>query len=154
MNLEMIPLAMGAVLVVAMLLEIRVGRIPNWLTLLPFLLFAILLVFTEDRTPLYWQMGLAAGVFVFGLVLFAIGGSGAGAVKLITGTALFIPFENAFITFLLLIAIFFGSSIIIVPLRKMFGSEDSSWHILANPVLPLSFSIGLAGLLGMFAFSG
>ena len=79
MNLEMIPLAMGAVLVVAMLLEIRVGRIPNWLTLLPFLLFAILLVFTEDRTPLYWQMGLAAGVFVFGLVLFAIGGSGAGA---------------------------------------------------------------------------
>ncbi|EBA11764.1 prepilin peptidase [Roseobacter sp. CCS2] len=152
MNLEMIPLAMGAVLVVAMVLEIKTGRIPNWLTLVPFALFAVLLVMVEDRTPLYWQMGLAVGTFIFGLVLFAIGGSGAGAVKLLAGTALFVPFENAFFTFLLFLAIFFGSSIIIVALRKVFGSEDSSWHVMANAVLPLSFSIGMAGLLGMFAF--
>jgi prepilin peptidase CpaA len=145
-------LGMAAVLVLAMTLEIRTGRIPNWLTLIPFAIFIGLLFVADDRTSLYWQMGLAAAVFIFGLVLFAIGGSGAGAVKLLTCTALFVPFENAFVTFLLFLAIFLGSSISIVALRKVFGSEDSKWHVMANAVLPLSFSIGTAGLLGMFAF--
>ena len=150
MIVDLIPLAMGAVLVVAMLLEIRIGRIPNWLTVLPFVLFAALLVVTQERTPLYWQMGLAAGAFAFGLVLFAIGGSGAGAVKLLAGTALFVPLGKAFVTGVVLLVIFFVSSFIIVQLRKAIGSEDSAWHLMANAVLPLSFSIGAAGLMGMF----
>jgi len=147
---EMIPLAVAAVIVVAMLLEIKTGRIPNWLTLLPFVLFAILLFVSEDRTPLYWQMGLAAGVFVFGLVMFAIGGSGAGAVKLMTGTALFVPFAKSGYAAIIFFLVFFISSFIFVQIRKAFGSEGSSWHIMANQVLPLSFSIGVAGLTGMF----
>ena len=150
MIVELIPLAMAAVLVAAMLLEIRTGRIPNWLTVLPFVLFAALLVVTEDRTPLYWQMGLAAAMFVFGLVLFAIGGSGAGAVKLLVGTALFIPLGKAFFSGIVFLVVFFVSSFIIVQLRKAIGSENSSWHLMANAVLPLSFSIGTAGLIGMF----
>ena len=150
MNVEMIPLAMGAVLVVAMLLEIKTGRIPNWLTILPFLLFAVLFYFTEDRTPLYWQMALAAGVFVFGIIMFVIGGSGAGAVKLMTGTALFVPLSKAVFTAVFFFFVFFVSSFVFVQIRKIFGTEDSSWHLMANAVLPLSFSIGMAGLAGMF----
>ncbi|WP_055685576.1 prepilin peptidase [Loktanella sp. 5RATIMAR09] len=147
---EMIPYAVAAIIVVAMLLEIRTGRIPNWLTLLPFVLFAVLLVMSEDRTPLYWQIGLALGVFLFGLVMFAIGGSGAGAVKLMTGVALFVPVSKAGYAALVFILVFFVSSFIFVQLRKAFGSEDSSWHLMAKQVLPLSFSIGMAGLAGMF----
>ena len=150
MIVEMIPLAMAAVLIAAMLLEIRTGRIPNWLTLIPFVMFAALLIIAEDRTALYWQMGLSAAMFVFGLVLFAIGGSGAGAVKLLAGTALFVPLENAFFAGIVFLVVFFVSSFIFVQLRKAVGSEDSSWHLMANAVLPLSFSIGIAGLVGMF----
>ncbi|MFO8126253.1 prepilin peptidase [Yoonia sp.] len=150
MIVEMIPLAMAAVLVVAMLLEIRTGRIPNWLTLMPFALFAVLLILAEDRTPLYWQIGLAAGVLVFGLVMFAIGGSGAGAVKLMTGTALFVPLSKAGYAAIIFFLVFFVSSFVFVQLRKAVGSEDSSWYLMANAVLPLSFSIGMAGLAGMF----
>ena len=150
MIVDVIPLAMAAVLVVAMLLEIRTGRIPNWLTALPFVLFGSLLIVVEDRTPLYWQMGLAAGVFVFGLVMFAIGALGAGAVKLMAGTALFVPFATAFYAGIVFLVVFFTSSFVFVQLRKLIGSEDSSWHLMANAVLPLSFSIGTTGLVAMF----
>ena len=150
MNADMITLAMGAILVVAMLLEIKTGRIPNWLTVLPFILFVALVFLTEDWTPLYWQMGLAAGVFVFGIVVFAIGGFGAGAVKLMTGTALFVPFGKAGYAAVIFFVVFFISSFIFVQIRKAFGSENSSWYLMANAVLPLSFSIGVAGLAGIF----
>jgi len=150
MIVEMIPLAVGAIIVAAMLLEIKTGRIPNWLTLLPFIWFAVLLGVAEERTPLYWQMALAAGVFVFGIVMFAIGGSGAGAVKLMTGVALFVPVSKAGYAALVFLLVFFVSSFIFVQLRKAFGSEDSSWHLMAKQVLPLRFSIGVAGLAGMF----
>lgn len=150
MIVDMMPLAMAVILVLAMLLEIKTGRIPNWLTVLPFVLFAVLLFLTPDRTPLYWQMGLAFGVFIFGLVMFALGGSGAGAVKLLTGTALFVPLGVAGYAVIIFFLVFFFSAFFFVQLRKAFGSEDSSWHIMANAVLPLSFSIGIAGLAGMF----
>ena len=91
---EYATFAVAAILIVAMVLEIRTGRIPNWLTALPLVVFAGLLFVADDRNPLYSQLGLAAGVFVFGLLMFGIGGMGAGAVKLMAGTALFIPFVS------------------------------------------------------------
>ena len=150
MIVDMIPLAVAAVIVAAMLLEIRTGRIPNWLTILPFVLFAVLLVVAEDRTPLYWQMFLAGCVFIFGIVMFILGGSGAGAVKLMTGVALFVPLSKAGLSVVIFFLVFFISSFFFVQLRKAFGSENSGWHLMANAVLPLSFSIGMAGLAGMF----
>ena len=142
--------AMAAILISAMVLEIRTGRIPNWLSVLPFVIFASVLVLADDRAGLYWQLALSAGVFVFGLIMFAIGGMGAGAVKLMAGTILFVPWENAFYTLLVYLVVFFVSSLVFVQVRKIFGSEDSAWHLMANAVIPLSFSIGVAGLIGMF----
>lgn len=141
---------MAAVLLIAMALEIRTGRIPNWLTLVPLGLFAVVVAFSPDRAALIPQVALAAGVFVFGLVMFAIGGMGAGAVKLFAGTALFVPLSNAFYALLVFLGVFFVSSVVFVKLRKILGSEESKWHLMANNVLPLSFSIGIAGLVGMF----
>ena len=147
---EYANLAMAAVLVAAMLLEIRTGRIPNWLTLLPFVIFAVMLVMADERGALLWQIGLAFGVFVAGLALFAVGGMGAGAVKLLTGTVLFIPFAKALYALLVFFAVFFVSSFVFVQVRKIFGSEDSKWYLMANQVLPLSFSIGMTGIIAMF----
>mgnify|MGYP000267108029 CR=1 FL=1 len=39
---QYVPYAMAAVLLVAMVIELRTGKIPNWLTLVPFLLFIAL----------------------------------------------------------------------------------------------------------------
>jgi Flp pilus assembly protein protease CpaA len=142
--------AMAAILILAIVLEIRTGRIPNWLTALPFLIFAGVMAMAYDRTPLYWQMALAGGVFISGLIMFAIGGMGAGAVKLMSGTVLFISLEDAFYTLIAYLVVFFVSTFVLVQILKMFGSEDSSWHLMANAVIPLSFSIGAAGLIAMF----
>jgi len=142
--------AMAVLLIAAFLLEVRTGRIPNWLTLLPPALFIVVLLLADDRSALYWQIALAAGVFAAGLILFAIGGMGAGAVKLMAGAALFVPVGQAFYAFLVYLAAFFLTAVVIVQLRKFFGSEDSAWHVMAKPVIPLSLPIAVAGIAGMF----
>lgn len=142
--------AMAAILIVAMLLEVRTGRIPNWLTLLPFVVFLGVLVAADDRAPFYWQMGLAAGVFAFGLLLFTFAGFGAGAVKLMTGVALFVPFAKGGYTLLVFVVALFASATLIVFLRKAFGSENSSWHAMTKSVSPMSIPIACAGLAAMF----
>ena len=141
--------AMAAILVAATLIELRTGRIPNWLTVLPLVLFAGVLALAEDRTPLYFQAGQGVGMFVLGLLLFAFGGAGAGAVKLLAGTALFVPFSKAFYTFVIFLGLFFVCAFLFVQVRKYFGSEDSKWHFLAKQVIPLSLPIAAAGIIGM-----
>jgi len=144
--------AVALLLVAAFVIEIRTGRIPNWLVLLLVAVFVVMFALADDRTALYWQIGMGAAMFIFGLVLFAVGGVGAGAVKLLAATALFIPPGAAIYTFLAFLVVFFVSSFIFVQIRKAFGSEDSQWHLMAKQVIPLSFSIAVAGILGMFVF--
>jgi len=142
--------AVGAILIAACLLELRTGRIPNWLTLLIVALFVVVVVLADDRAALIWQVALAAGVFAAGLVMFAIGGMGAGAVKLSAALALFIPLDQAFYTLLVFLGVFFVFAFLIVQIRKLFGSDDSRWHVMANGVIPLSFPIAVAGIVGLF----
>lgn len=142
--------AIAAILIAAMLIELRTARIPNWLTLLPLFIFVDVLFFAEDRTPLYWQMGFAALVFVVGIVLFIFAGFGAGAVKLMSGLALFIPLEKGGYTLLIFFVAFFVVSFLIVQIRKVFASPDSKWPVLARPIIPTSLPIGIAGLAGLF----
>ncbi|SFS12320.1 Flp pilus assembly protein, protease CpaA [Yoonia litorea] len=147
---ELVNYAMAAVLIAAMLIELRTGRIPNWIAATPLLLFVVLAFITPDRTALYWQIGLAVAVFVGGLALFAVGGMGAGAVKLLGGTVLFVPLSKAFFTFLAFLAYFFICAFVVIQIRKLAGSEDSKWHVMAKQVIPLSLPIGLAGLTALF----
>lgn len=148
--IEYASVAMAAVLIAAMVIELRTGRIPNWLTLVPLALFAVVFVLAEDRSPLLIQLALAAVVFAVGLGLFATGAIGAGAVKLIAGLALFVPLGSAFYTLLIFLAVFFVSAFLFVQVRKLIGSEQSKWHVMANAVIPLSFPICVAGLFGLF----
>lgn len=147
---QYLPHAMAAILIAAIVLEVRTGRIPNWLTSLPFVLFVVGLILAEGPSGFYWQMGLAACVFALGLLLFAFAGFGAGAVKLMTGTALFIPLDKALASLGVFIAALFISAVVIVQLRKAMGSAQSKWHVMAKPVLPMSIPIGIAGLTALF----
>ena len=147
---QYVPYAVAAILVVAMMLEVKTGRIPNWLTALPFVLFIVVLVLAEDRWALMPQVYFSLGMFVAGLVLFAVAGFGAGAVKLMTGVVLFIPLSEAFSTLAVFIVALFVCAIIIVQLRKVVGSDDSAWHIWRKPVMPMSLPIGIAGVASLF----
>ncbi len=150
MILEYIPYALCAVLFVAFVLELRTGKIPNWLTLLPFVLFIIVAAMAEDRSALAWQMALAAGVFIGGLLLFAFAGFGAGAVKLMTGLALFIPLSKAVMALVVFIASLFVGVVLVLFLRNMIGSEESKWHVLAKNIMPMSLPIFATALAVFF----
>lgn len=147
---QYIPYAMGLVLITAMLVELRTGKIPNWLTLVPFILFIVVIANSDDRAALGWQMGLAAAVFVVGIVLFVFAGFGAGAVKLMTGIALFVPLDTGYYALFIWVGALFASTLIIVMLRKIAGSEGSKWYVLANNVLPMSLPLGVTGLSVLF----
>ena len=146
------PYIMTGILLVAMVLELRTGRIPNWLTLLPLALFIVIFAMSPDRWAMLSQIYLAVAVFVLGLLLFAFAGFGAGAVKLLTGLALFIPLGEGFYTLLTLIVSLFVMAFFVVQTRKLVGSEDSKWHVWRKPVMPLSLPIGIAGLASLWIF--
>ncbi|WP_234417088.1 prepilin peptidase [Loktanella sp. Alg231-35] len=148
---QYVPVAMAAILIAAMVLEVRTGRLPNWLTLTPFALFAVVLFSAGDIWALMPQVYLGVGVFVAGLLLFAIAGIGAGAVKLMSGVALFVPVSEAFYTLMVFMTAFFVSAFVIVQLRKYAGSEQSKWYVMAHAVLPMSIPIGIAGLVSLFS---
>ena len=146
------PYLMSAVLILAMALEFRTGKIPNWLTLIPFVLFIAVAATTEDRSTLVWPLIVAVAVFAVGLLLFAFAGFGAGAVKLMAGLALFIPLSKGFIA----VGIFFGSlfvfGFVLSQIRKYAGKENSDWHILRSKSFPISLPLVLTGLGVFFVF--
>jgi prepilin peptidase CpaA len=140
------PIVMSLILVLAFVIEMRSGRIPNWLTLFPFVLFMLVLVTSPDPSVYGPQLIGAAVVMVVGLVLFAVAGFGAGAVKLLTGVALFVPHDKALLTFGIFVTAMFVGSFVILQIRKRFGNPDSRWIVLSKGVLPMSLPIGVAGL--------
>lgn len=140
------PFLMSLILIAAMVIEMRDGRLPNLLTMLPFVVFLALIVTAPDPSVFAGRLIGAAMVFVVGLVLFAVAGFGAGAVKLLTGLALFIPPEDALATFAIFIVTMFGGTFIILQVHKRFAAQGSKWVILNKRVLPMSLPIGIAGL--------
>ena len=144
--LAYVPVVMSVILIAAMVIELRTGKIPNWLTLTPFVLFILVLVTSPDPTIFGPQLIAAAMVLVIGLVLFAVAGFGAGAVKLLTGLALFVPLDRALVTFGIFVAAMFVGTFLILQIRKHFAVDGSDWVVLAKGVLPMSWPIGIAGL--------
>ncbi len=141
-----VPLIMSLILIAAMLIELRTGKIPNLLSLLPFVLFMLVLVTSPDPNAFGPQLIGAGVVLVLGLALFAFAGFGAGAVKLLTGLALFVPRDQALVTFGIFVATMFVGTFLILQIRKRFADKNSDWVVLAKGVLPMSWPIGIAGL--------
>ncbi|WP_322893670.1 MULTISPECIES: prepilin peptidase [unclassified Yoonia] len=144
--LAYVPIVMTLILIAAMVTELRTGKIPNLLTLMPFVLFMLVLVTSPDPQVFGPQLIGAAVVLVIGLVLFAVAGFGAGAVKLLTGLALFVPRDQALVTFGIFVAAIFIGTFLVLQIRKRFAVAGSDWVVLAKGVLPMSWPIGIAGL--------
>ncbi len=142
----------GLVLVIAMLFELRSGKIPNWLTLVPFVVFIAVAVTVEDRSTLLWQLLLAVAVFAVGLLLFAFVGFGAGAVKLMSGLALFVPVSEALTATAVFVASVFLTGFVVIQARKFIGNEESNWHVLRGKSTPMSVPLAMACLGSFFVF--
>lgn len=152
MTIEMIHYAVLAVLVVAAILDARSSKIPNWSIYLLLAIFGVKAAVFPDVVDLYVQIGAAAVVFIVGLGGFALGAFGAGAVKLLSATTLFLPVEHG----LALAAILFGAAFVFtflfMFLRGMFGSEDSKWASMRKRIVPLSWPIGTMTAIALFYF--
>ena len=145
-----IPYAVAAVLIAATLIDMRTGKIPNWVTYALFGLFIVLVALSPDRSAYGWQLLFAGVAFAIGLLLYAMLGFGAGAVKLLFGAALFMPAEHPFkILGLLLLTMFLGG-LFVKLLRGSLGSEDSNWRVLRERVMPMSIPVAATGLIAMF----
>ena len=107
--------AMAAVLVAAIVIEMKSGRIPNWLTLIPPALFVVWVFVAPDWSTVLWQLGSnALGALIVFVVVLLFGG------------------------------------VLVIQMRRWFGSEDSTWNIMSKPVMPMSLPIGFAGLAAFF----
>lgn len=145
-----IPFVVAILLIAATLLDMRTGKIPNWIIYAFFALFAVQVALSPDKMVFAWQLGFAVGAFAFGLLLYAMLGVGAGAVKLLAGAALFLPTGHGWAMFALLLATLFSLGLAVTIVRAKFGSEDSKWAMLKKPVMPLSLPVTATSLLALF----
>lgn len=146
----LIPYAVAVTLIAATLIDLRTGKIPNWLSYIFIGLFGVLVLVSPDKVALAWQFGFALLAFGVGLLLYALLGFGAGAVKLLFGAALFLPMEHPIkIVGLLLLTLFLGGLIVNI-VRVKFGSDDSRWKVLRERVMPMSLPVAATSLIGIF----
>lgn len=145
-----IQIAVAAILVTAAVLDMKLGRIPNWFALVFVGLFGVLAYSTMTLEIALWQVAFAVAVFAFGLMMYTIAGVGAGAVKLMASAALFMPSDRGFALMGLLILLMFVIGLVVGITNRILRSEDSKWKFLREPVMPLSLPVCATGLLGMF----
>ncbi len=150
MSIELISYCVAALLVVAAILDCKTAKIPNWLVGVFVLLFIAKVILFPQAVDILWQLVFAVCVLLAGFGLFAMGGFGAGAVKLMAVTALFMPLDRLGTLGLILLAGIIISLFLFGFLRSLFGSEDSGWKVLTKRVIPLAVPIAATGILGMF----
>ena len=141
--------AVAVVLIAASFYDMARGRIPNWLALILPVLFLIAVLGVTAEGWL-WQVLYAVAVFVLGFGLFLTGGFGAGAVKLMTGTALFLPPSDWLWHLGILFAGTILSLIVFGLARSFIGREDHGWTVLSKRVIPMAVPVAITGIAGLF----
>src|SRR5688572_21127362 len=76
----------------AIVLDVRQRRLPNWLTVGALAIALVLRAFTGE--PVLTGVASAALAFAFGFPFFMMGGLGAGDVKLMTALAAFLDLQS------------------------------------------------------------
>lgn len=150
MTLTVIHAAVAAFLAVAALWDAKTAKIPNWLIYVGLGLFVIKAIFVPETIDFAWQIALAVIVFVAGFALFTTGAIGAGAVKLMSVAALFMPLDRLGVIGLTLVGAIILSLIVFGFLRTMFGHDDHGWACLQRRIIPMAVPIGITAAVGLF----
>ncbi len=72
----------------ASITDIKVLRIPNWISLATIALFGVFLLIGGKSLVIWQHLAVAAGVLVIGFGVYSFGYMGAGDIKLMTAVAL------------------------------------------------------------------
>lgn len=134
-------------LVVVMLCDLRLLRIPNWLVLLFLVVFLATVPFQIPGGDL--ALRVVAGVVVFALCLgaFALRVLGGGDVKLLAVLVLFVPPPLLAPFALLLSGAMILSLVALALIRRRTNGRAGRWRGLTERRrFPLGLPIGLAGL--------
>lgn len=139
----------AAGLILAAVWDAKTAKIPNWLVLSLVVVFAAKWAL-DPATVSLWQIGFAGLIFAGGFGLFVAGAMGAGAIKLATATALFMPLDRLGMLGLAFVLAVILSMIVIGAVRGAIGSDDSAWACLRKRIIPMAVPIALTGLAGLF----
>ena len=141
--------ALIAILCAIIVYDLRHLRIPNALSILLLLLFAVLALWRADMGYAVQQVLLAVGVFAVCFAAFAARAMGGGDAKILPALSLFVPVSQIAEVLLLFAAVLFISICGVVVLRRTVGGPDRAWAVLRQPRFPMGLPIGLTGLIAI-----
>lgn len=143
-----ISLALAAVFLAVIFFDLRQMRIPNQLSLILIVLFAV----TAFGMPLS-ETGLrvlqALIVFALGFFGFMFRLLGGGDVKILAAIALFIPLSNASEIMLTFSVTLIAGTVFVLVWRKYFPTTQSDWAFRKTGKMPMGLPIGLAGCIAV-----
>lgn len=148
--LDYFSYAVVAVAIVAAVLELKTGRISNNLVLLLLAMFVAKVGLGWGQFNIVTQLLFTAAVFVPLFVLFVLGVFGAGVVKLAGAVALFLPPAAWQSLGWMLLGAIVISLIVYTITRKLFGSPENSWDVMARDATPMATAIAITTAYGLF----
>jgi prepilin peptidase CpaA len=141
------PLLLASpILLITILFDLRLMRIPDPITLALLALFILIVPWTVTAPELASRVGLGLICLVLGFIAFAFGKIGGGDVKILAALMLLIP-VNRLSLFLLIFALclILGVAVILL-IRAGFANPASRWKFLRSREFPMGISIAGAGL--------
>lgn len=149
--MTLVSLGLALVLLAVIAVDMRLMRIPDALSAIPWVLFVVHVVLVGPGTWVLWQVGFAAIVFALGVLAFALNLMGGGDTKVLPGLALFVPLSALPAVMLTFAVALLVSIAAILLARRVAARPDHDWAVLREPDLPMGIPIGLAGLVLLVA---
>lgn len=146
--MELIPLQlMAPLLVFVAFFDMRLMRIPNWISIAGLLIFALTIPLLPGSEVLA-RMAMAAIVFVLGLGAFMMRWFGGGDIKILSVLFLLIPSETLSLYGLGFSASMLAGIAFILAMRSMPWPANTEWVSLREQgTFPMGISIALSGII-------
>lgn len=138
--------ALAVLLVVMIVTDLRLMRIPDVLTIGFVILFAAHAAVIGPGIWLVWQIGLAVAVFVLGFIAFGFNLMGGGDTKVLPALVLFVPISHLSAAMLVFAASLLISILTLLIVRRVWARPDHDWAAFRETALPMGLPIGITGL--------
>lgn len=146
--MDLIPLQlMAPLLVFVAFFDMRLMRIPNWISLVGLLIFALTIPLLPASEVLA-RMGMAAVVFILGVGAFMMRWFGGGDIKILSVLFLFIPSGTLSLYGLGFSVSMLAGIAFILAMRSMPWPANTEWVSLReHGTFPMGISIALSGIM-------
>ncbi|WP_107846964.1 A24 family peptidase [Litoreibacter ponti] len=142
----MVALPLGALCGAIVLCDLRMLRIPDWITLSLLALFAAWIAADFGAIQILPRLVVASIAFCVCFGLFAARLMGGGDTKVIPALALFIPPEHLSSIMLLFSASLLASILAILSVRQWIVDTRIGWPVVRSQKIPMGLAIGMTGI--------